>query len=144
MRPASITIFDRLFLGSLVLGLVNAFLSYDATIAQLEADPAVADIGLAGPGFVIATMGFGFGISLLLWFLISRKAVGVAKWVLVVLTVIGLLGMPMALAGAPLLQAATSLGLTVMQLAAIWFLFRPDAKAWFAHGPGGMDPATFD
>ncbi len=144
MRPASIAMFDRLFLGSLALGLVNAVLGYDATIAQLEADPAVAEMGLAGPGFVIVTMAFGFGISLLLWFLISRKAITVAKWVLVVLTVIGLFSIPVALADVPLSQAIITVVVTVMQLAAVVFLFRADAKAWFAHGPKGMDPATFE
>lgn len=144
MRPASITMFDRLFLGSLGLGLVNVVLSYDTTIGQLEANPAVAEMGLAGPGFVIATMAFGYGISLLLWFLTARKAVNVAKWVLVVLTVIGTLGTPLALVDVPLPQAIITVVLTVMQLAALWFLFRPDAKAWFAHGPKGMDPATFE
>jgi hypothetical protein len=136
--------FDRLFLGSLGLGLVNVVLSYDTTIGQLEADPAVAEMGLAGPGFVIATMAFGYGISLLLWFLTARKAVNVAKWVLVVLTVIGTLGTPLALVDVPLPQAIITVVLTVMQLAALWFLFRPDAKAWFEHGPKGMDPATFE
>ncbi len=144
MRPASITMFDRLFLGSLAVGLANAVLNYDSTIAQLEADPAVAELGMAGPGFVIVTLAFSFGLSLLLWFLIARKAVNVAKWVLVVLTVIGLFGIPLALVDVPLLQAIITVVVTVMQLAALWFLFRPDAKAWFEHGPTGMDPTTFE
>jgi hypothetical protein len=144
MRPQSITMFDRLFLGSLGLGLVNAALNYDSTIGQLEADPAVAELGMAGPGFVIAILAFSFGLSLLLWFLISRMAVNVAKWVLVVLTVIGLFGIPLALVDVPLPQAIITVVVTVTQLAALWFLFRPDAKAWFEHGPKGMDSSTFE
>lgn len=144
MRPQSITRFDQLFLGSMALGLVNVALSYNSVMAQLKADPAVADLGMASPGFVIAASAFGFGISLLLWYFISRRASTAAKWVLVVLTVIGLLSLPMSLADVPLSQAIVTGVVTLVQVAALWFLFRPDAKAWFEHGPGGMDPAAFD
>lgn len=144
MRPASITMFDRLFLGSLALGIVNAVLKYDTIIAQLEADPDAVEMGLAGPGFVIGTLAFGFGISLLLWFLTSRKAITVAKWVLVAITVIGLSSLPGALVGPPWQDAVFAVVVSILQLAALWFLFRPDARAWFKHGPKGMDPGTFE
>ena len=144
MRPASIIRFDQIFLGSLALGVVKTALSYDTTMAQIEADPAMAEFGMTGSGFVIGSMVIGFGISLLLWFFISRRASTVAKWILVVLTLIGLLSVPLALIDLPFVQAAITVVTAVMQLAALWCLFRPDANAWFEHGPSGMDPATFD
>lgn len=144
MRPASIVRFDQIFLGAIALGIANTVLSYDSTMAQLEADPAAAELGMAGPGFVIGASVFGFAISLLLWFFIARRASKVAKWILVVFTVIGVLGVPLALFEVPLVQAAITVVTALMQLAALWFLFRPDALAWFEHGPKGMDPATFD
>lgn len=144
MRPASIIRFDQIFLGSLALGVVNTLLSYDATIAQIDADPAMAEVGMTGPGFLIGSIVIGFGTSLLLWFFISRRASTVAKWILVVLTLIGMLSVPLALFDVPFVQAAITVVTAVMQLAALWFLFRPDANAWFEHGPIGMDPSTFD
>lgn len=144
MRPASITKFDQLYLGAMALGIANTVLNYDNTMAQLEADPAVAAAGMAGPGFMLAATAFGFAISLLLWFFISRRASNIAKWILLVLTLIGTLMMPLGLAAVPLVQAVIAVAITVMQIAALWFLFRPDAKAWFEHGPGGMDPAAFE
>ncbi|AUX69142.1 hypothetical protein CHX26_06190 [Porphyrobacter sp. HT-58-2] len=144
MRPASIIRFDQLFLGSIALGIGNTILNYNSTMAELEADPAVAELGMATPGFLIGASAFGFAISLLLWYFISRRASTVAKWIMVVLTVIGLVGIPLALVGAPLMQSIITLVITGMQIASLWFLFRPDAKAWFEHGPRGMDPSTFD
>lgn len=144
MRPASITMFDRLFLGALALGLVNAAISYSSTVELLEADPAVAEMGMAIPGFFIATTALGYAISLLLWFLISRKATNIAKWILTVLTVIGALMIPLSLGELELVENIITVIVTLMQVAAVWMLFRPDAKSWFEHGPGGMDPATFE
>lgn len=144
MRPASITMFDRLYLGALVLGAVNTAINFETVLAELEADPAVVQMGMASPGFVIGTAAFGYAISLLLWFLISRKANTIAKWILTVLTAIGALMMPFSLGAVPLLETIITLTITAMQVAAVWFLFRPDAKAWFELGPRGMDPGTFE
>lgn len=144
MRPASIIMFDRLYLASLVLGTISFFVGYDTTMAQLEADPGSADLGIAGAGFLWGTFAFGMAISLLLWFLISRKANNVARWILVVLAVIGLIGLPFSLGELPPLQIVGSLVITAVNLLAVYFLFRPDAKAWFEHGPKGMDPNIFE
>lgn len=144
MRPASITMFDRLFLGAIALGLVNSAIAYNSTMEQLEADPAVAELGLATPGFYIGSAAVGYAISLLLWFLISRKANNVARWILTVLTVIGALMVPLTISELDLIASIVTIIATILQVAAIWMLFRPDAKSWFEHGPGGMDPATFE
>lgn len=144
MRPASITMFDRLYVASLVLGLINFGLAYDSTLAQMEADPSVAAAGMAGPGVLWGVFGFGMAISLLLWFFVSRKASNGARWVLVVLMVIGLIALPFSIAELPLTELIGTLVVTVVQVAAVYFLFRPDAKAWFEHGPRGMDPNVFE
>lgn len=144
MRPASITMFDRLFLGATALGIVNTVVSYDETMAQLKADPAVVEMGMATAGIMFGALGISVAISLLLWFLISRKAVTVAKWILTVFTVIGTLMIPFSLGDMGPIPMIFTLVITVMQLAAIWMLFRPDAKLWFELGPKGMYPSTFE
>ncbi|MCL9982208.1 MAG: hypothetical protein NBV60_03520 [Erythrobacter sp.] len=144
MRPQSITMFDRLFLGSTALGLLNTAISFDSTMELIQSDPATAGTSMAGPGFVIASAAVGVAISLLLWFLVARKASNVAKWILTVLTVLGAAMLPFSLGTLGLVTAIFSSILTVMQLAGIYFLFRPDAKAWFDHGPDGMDTTVFD
>ena len=113
-------------------------------IERLEADPAVTEMGMATAGFMFGALGVSVAISLLLWFLISRKAITVAKWILTVFTVIGALMIPFSLEAMGLVSIIFALVITAMQLAAIWMLFRPDAKVWFEHGPKGMDPGTFE
>lgn len=144
MRPQSITRFDQLFLGSLGLGVVNFVLNYDNAIAQLEADPATAGLAASGPSFMVGVLVGSMGISLLLWWLAARRASNVARWILAVFTVLGLLGLPFTISQLPVLQLVVTLAITAMQVAALWFLFRPDATAWFRHGPRGMDPDVFE
>lgn len=136
--------FDRLFFASLALSLVNSAVSYSAVQQQFSTDPALAPVGgFAGPFFVVSLV-VGFAISLLLWFFISRRASDVAKWIQVVFTAFGVLGVvqnltkPMFGAGPLVLMVV----LTVLQVAAVYFLFRPDAKAWFA-GQGPVDTDVF-
>lgn len=134
MRPTSIAQFDRYFLASLALGLINSVLSYRANVALLEADPALAQTGF-GSGFVVTVVLFALGIPLLLWYFISRRASNIAKWILVVMTGLGLpLMIPtlpdMAERGGPTLFITVVL--TALQLLAISYLFRQDARDWLA------------
>lgn len=142
MRPASITMFDRLYLGGLALGLVNFVVSYDTTMAQIAADPALSTFG--GLPFLLGTMAISYTISLLFWYFIARRASNVAKWILVVLTAIGALSLPLSLTQMGTAQLILTLVVFGMQVVAVWFLFRPDAKAWFTPGAQGMDPTVFD
>lgn len=132
MRPASIDWFDRLFLGSLILGIANSALSFSKSMELMQQSPGGEAFG---PAFMIGTLAVSMAISLLLWFLIARRASTVAKWFLVVITVFGALmivpsiGM---LAETRPLSLVLSLVITALQLAAITFLFRSDAATWFA------------
>ncbi|WP_379553154.1 hypothetical protein [Qipengyuania sp. DGS5-3] len=131
MRPQSIIWFEQLYLTSLAIGAINGALSLSETVAQLNADPAMSQYGF-GTGFVIGTMVFSIAINLLLWFLVARKGIEVVKWILVVFLVGGLLFLPSGLATMNMVAAGVALILTAMQFAAVYFLFRPDAKEWFA------------
>jgi hypothetical protein len=142
MRPPSIVMFERLYLASVASGLLTYIVGYEALANDLMSDPGVAELGL-GSGLVTGVIVVSLTISVLLWFFIARKASTVAKWILVVLTAIGLISIPATLAGP--LDALALLGLasTALSIAAIVFLFKEDAKAWFA-GEGTADPTTFD
>ncbi len=133
MRPESIIMFERLYLGALVVGLVNAVINWSSTQAYMANDPAVAASGL-GSGFLISTMLIGFAIPLLLWYFIAKRGSNIAKWVLVVLFVLGLISMLFSF-GAMLAMNGTiglvgALLTTVLQAAAVYMLFKPDAVAW--------------
>ena len=142
-KPDSITLFDRLFLGALVLGALNFLFGGSELSAKLERVPAFAASGF-GTGFLIASFAVGMIINLIIWYFISARASKIAKWILTVFFVIGLLSMLKNLNN-PLGPQGISLGvavvITIIQAAATYMLFRPDSIAWFDHEP--IDPGTF-
>lgn len=140
MKPESIRRFDLFYLGSVVLSLVGSLVSYNAMVAQMQARTAAAGMQL-GSGMVIGTVVLSIAISLLLWFLVSRKAVVIAKWIIVLFFVLGLIS-AMGVAGTPSLFSGNwtllktiSAVVLLLEAAAVYYLFQPDAKAWFAGAP---------
>jgi predicted membrane channel-forming protein YqfA (hemolysin III family) len=134
MRPSSIVNFERVVLLSLGLGVLN-------TIAASSNAPAVNGQAIAS-GTLYAAQAIALAVYLLLLYFISRKASPVAKWIYVVLTVLGLV------VGATALRDTASFGtlplvLTLVQyvlsLISLWLLFRPESRAWFNDGRGEAD-----
>ena len=142
MRPASIVMFERLFLASLALSVVSFLINYESMVRDLETQPGVAELGF-GSGFAIGSMAVGLAIFLLLWFFIARKASSVAKWILVVLLALSVISLPGMLMGQWNLGVVLGLGVYALEIAAAAYLFRADAAAWF-RGEPTADPATFD
>jgi hypothetical protein len=134
--------FDWLFLGSLAVSAAGVVISWQPMMAQLAAQPGVAELGI-GSGFLAGAIAVAFAISLLLWFLVSRKASNVAKWILIELAAVSLISVPGMLAGPRNLSTILGLISYVLEIAALGFLFRPDARAWF-RGDTNAEPATFD
>ena len=137
MRPKSIVTFERLALLSLAIALIVSVVTWRESLAAAEAS------GL-GSSFLWISYAAGFGLGLLLILLISRKASSIAKWVLVVLTAIGVVGM-LTRVGDLLGGGAAGfaeLAQVVILVVSLTFLFRDDAKAWFARGDDGRDAAA--
>lgn len=147
MRPQSIELFEKVYLGAIAVGLVNTVLSWSQVNAMLD-DPRMQAAGM-GTGTLAFGVVVGVLVPLLLWYFIARRASNVAKWIYVVLTALGLFGFlsslanPLAPKGLTMVVGAVSV---LLQVYGAWLLFRPDAAAWLeskgTNGPG--DPATFD
>ena len=144
MRPQSIELFEKVYLGAIAISLISVALTWSETV--LKFDTRVPGSGAALAGGAIAIF---IAISLLLWWLIARRASNPAKWVLVVLAAIGLFGFlsSLFLPTVPKdLNFAVSVVTNLLDVFAAWLLFRPDAVAWLeskgTDGPG--DPKTFD
>jgi hypothetical protein len=142
MRPQSVLMFERLFLASLAGSLLGFVLTYDEIMGALANDPALREIGL-GSGFILGVTAGGYALYLLLWYLIAYRASNVAKWILVVFTVIGVLAMVPSLAGPWGAMQLLSLAVCALEVAAVVYLFRADAVAWLK-GEAPPDPAAFD
>lgn len=97
----------------------------------VASDPALTGLG---SGFLVGTTVFSLAVMLLLWYFVSRRASNIARWILVVFTLLGLLFLPGSLGLFGTLATILTLAITALQLAAIYYLFQPDAKAFFAGG----------
>lgn len=140
MKPGSIRKFDWLYLGSLVVSLLGFALNFGTISAQTNAELAAQGVEGMGAGVLIGGLLFGIAISLALWFMISVLRIELAKWLLILLTAWSVVTTATAAARAFNSTMAWGLISTIMTIIAIWFLFQPDAKAWFAEKKGGGDP----
>jgi hypothetical protein len=132
MQPESIRKFTLFYLGSLVVSLVATFVGYEVLTAQLEAQSAATGLAV-GTGTIIAGIVLNIVITLLLWYLVARKGFVIAKWIVVLLFLFTLVtSISGIFAGGLAVHEGLSLLAIALQAAAVYFLFRPDAKAWFA------------
>ncbi|PXA98770.1 hypothetical protein DMC47_06925 [Nostoc sp. 3335mG] len=135
MRPTSIVRFDRLYLGSIVLGLIGNLVEWPVTIARLTADPATAILGSSVPILVGGMIATGALIALLLWYFTAKRASNVARWIVTAFTAFAVGSLFVGYgSGAVVLDAGGIIRIVsvALQTAATFFLFRPDAAAWFA------------
>ncbi|MBX9858848.1 MAG: hypothetical protein K2Y20_04555 [Sphingomonas sp.] len=135
-RPASIVRFEQFYLGHIVVGLVGS------SIALFGSDnPATAQmVETFGAWVPAAILGLGVLIQATLWCLISRKGSAVAKWILVGLTALNLLGAAFLIFGfvtgfgaevRNLPGSLLNLAASALLIAAVAMMFRPDTPAWF-------------
>lgn len=114
-------LFERLFLGSLVLGAMQAFGGWETLEARRSA------------GEMLALLALTFGTLGGLVLLVSRGRSRAAKWVLVLLYALGL---PLTLgswdAGTLVGSAWLALVQAAVQVAALALLFTPAAREWLA------------
>lgn len=134
MRPESIRRFDMFYLGSVALSVVDFVLEHDALMTRMETQSQAAKVSL-GAGFVNGLFAVWIAFMLLLWFLASHKRVNIAKWIIVLLVVISLWGLPGLVVGTFTTAKIISLLSFMLSWVAVYFLFRPDAKTWFAASP---------
>lgn len=138
-RPKSIVLFDRLYLLSIVVSLIGAAVTWNATMAKALSSPAMIQNPEMAPMvtiFSIVGIGIYVAITLLLWWLIAYKANNIVKWVFVVLNVFGIAMAVFSLFAMNAEEAAAvywKAAAWLFAIPALFFLFRPDANAWFAN-----------
>lgn len=147
MRPASIVLFEKLYIAVIVIGLIAVALSWSSISAMAANQPGVP--ASVGSGILVGALIFGFLIPLLLLYFIARRASNVAKWIFVVLTAFSVYSLIAGFSNPAVpkgLFTAVNVLSVLLTLYCAWLLFRPDAKAWLeskgADGPA--DPTTFE
>jgi heme A synthase len=134
MRPKSIILFERLFLISIILTAISAYLSFGQTLAQIETNADFKALGWDSSAVIITAILY-VAFLLLLYYLIAYRASVIAKWILVLVTVLSMTTLPSAIAvqsGVPLILAVMT---NLSALAAIILLFFSDARAWLGSKP---------
>lgn len=162
MRPQSVQSFERFYLISLALVLVQQVVGFLFARDLIADMPGIAGLGGGGEAavgaVVIGALLFGIvtavGVPLLLMWLVSRKRVEVAKWLLLAISVLSVLGWifglvtffaapaPAVLASVPGLQVGILLIDFLSEALGIFALvqlFRPDATAWLRGRPVDQD-----
>ncbi len=128
--------FERLYLLALLLAAVAAAANWDRSLSF------ASSVGF-GPGLVVITQLIGLALMGLLIFLISRRRRNLAKWLLTILVLVGLVfvarDLPMLVRGGlsgvlPTLQI-------LLQGAAIALLFTRASRAWLAGTHSAPDDA---
>lgn len=118
-RPASIIWFERIMFGTLALGAIQVWLLW----------PSIVNV--AGPAFILTVEAVVLTFFAVLTLLVSRRRSNVAKWILIVLAVVGfpftvrhyLQGLYI---GVPLIGLIQSVG----QLFAYGLLFTDQSRQW--------------
>jgi Na+/proline symporter len=124
MRPSSIIWFERLFLASIAVGVLNSALIFPSLAASQPVSPA----------FLIGTIVVGVAINLALWWFAARRGSNAARIILTILFALGLASVlfTLTMGTYPPGTAGLLSGINwVLQVAAVVFLYRPDANAWF-------------
>ena len=134
MRPASIEYFERLSFLAMMVGIVFTILSWD---------PGQAERLHVGPMFLPLSLAICYALLATLVLLISRKASLVAQAVFLLLFAAGVV---LAIPAVPAILNDGQIGLLqiaqiALQAVAIYFLFTPEARAWFRSKRSG-DPGT--
>lgn len=131
MRPRSIIAFERLYLISLLIAAVAAAANWDRSLSFARS------FGF-GPALVIFVQVIGLGLMAALIYLIARRRSVIAKWLLVLLFLVGLV---ILLRDLPELMRGGLSGLVpavqvLLQGSAVALLFTAASRAWLAAKPG--------
>lgn len=136
MRPESLRKFDLFYIAAIGIGLASGLLNYDAQMRMLESQMAGSGLEQYSGGIVLASAGIALAFNLILWLLASRLRMGWVKWVIVALVLYSLGTLVVGLSMSMVSVSITGLITVLLKAIAVSFLFRPDAKAWFAGGAG--------
>lgn len=135
MKPRSIVYFERFYVSSVALAIMNMLLNY-GPLRELAISKKGSPGGVVAGVLITAIIGFVF------YYFIARRASNTAKWILVAMTTIGILMLPstylQTIQVGPAYTFVSAICF-VFQLAAIGVLFRKDAVQWFKDKGLGND-----
>lgn len=142
-KPQSIQLFDRLFLGAMLVGTINYALRWNETLEAFTRQPEIARLGW-GAGYMLFVFISGMLINLAIWYFISQRASKIAKWIQVIFYTIGAISLVVNFSN-PVSPKGLAFGVTILIFIAYgyatYLLFRADSVDWLNRKR--VDPDTF-
>ena len=139
MKPHSMKLFDYAYLGSIFLGLLQFVSGYGALKAEVAEQSATSGVALS-PLLPLAAFAAFVAVELLLWFLVSRKRLIVAKWIIVLFFLLSLVSVGGYFVGPMPLSEIYGLLSLIAQAVAVAMLFRGDSIRWLNAREAPGDP----
>lgn len=126
-RPRSIVWFERFFIASLVLSLIDLIYHLDLFTENLADDP---EFGIGLLFILIGAGALGVGLQMLLWYFIAIRASAIARILYIFLWAFGIIGAVMTFKEYMPSEIAFLIVNQLLMLASIVMLFRVDAVLW--------------
>lgn len=136
-RPQSFKNFDRLYLGSIAVGVIGALLTFGELSDLMATEMAGQGMESASDGLLIGGLAFGVAVNLALWFLVSVLRIGLVKWVLAVFVAYAAIMFVISISAQSPISMVFAAASNAMAVASMWFLFRPESTAWLKARKGG-------
>ena len=125
MRPKSVAWFERLIIFALAIDLLNNLLDWQGATGEQQ-----RSIG----GLIMAFLSPALGI--VLWYLVTRKASNIARWLITIFVLLGVAGFAFVFASLRGEELRTFLWIAAsaegIKLIAVGCLFSASASAWFS------------
>lgn len=133
VRPQAIINFERFYLAAWMAGLVASVLLWDKSSGAFAAR---YDYDSSGTLFVLVTA-VGLLLPLVLWYLTAWRASGFARWIVICIFVIQMIGLVGAVLAGTLgssVESLVALVAFVLRAVAVGWLFHPASRDWLATG----------
>lgn len=127
-RPGSIIWFERLFFGSFAVSFIDMFVHRELLFSDEEFGD---DLGLT---FILAMLGVmivSYGIQILLWFYTAHRASNIARWIYIILWIVGMVGLAIYIFDYTTSELIFFAVAQSLALGSVICLFTPEARFWF-------------
>ena len=127
-RPKSISWFERLFFASFAVTFIDMFVHREILF---EDEGAGDDIGLMWMVVILGILVVNYGIQILLWFFIAHRASSPAKWIYIILWILGLGGIAFWIVEYSTRDLVFLMITQLLVLGSVICLFTAEARFWF-------------
>ncbi|GAB5480510.1 MAG: hypothetical protein Pars92KO_02670 [Parasphingorhabdus sp.] len=128
LRPQSILWFERLFLASVLSATVDLYVHWDdyALDAEFDAETRLIVVVVIMLGTVVS-----YAVQISLWYFVAHRASNIARWILVVITVLSLLGIAIYFEGYSSTEKFFVVATQSLAVLAVLCMFIGGSPEWF-------------